>query len=185
MWAGPGTRPTGERGALPRLPDAAQGERIEQRLLGGPEGDLDLDSHPRCGEAEHVAGVVVTRDRRNPGVLVGEVEGVRHPAGGIGLLPAGEEGLWPCRPRCDRPALDLDRGVPGTSAAATDGVEAERGFRIAPGLGAVGGAVELDPAPEAAGATGFRRVADRRVVAVERQTDLPHVVVGTTAVRAG
>src|SRR6266487_3194244 len=74
MWAGPGTRPTGERGALPRLPDAAQGERIEQRLLGGPEGDLDLDSHPRCGEAEHVAGVVVTRDRRNPGVLVAEVE---------------------------------------------------------------------------------------------------------------
>src|SRR5215813_11789421 len=75
--------------------------------------------------------------------------------------------------------LSISNVVPGTSAAAPGRVEAERGLPIAPGLHSVGGAVELDPAPETAGATHVR--AQHRVVAVERQPDLPHVVVGTTA----
>jgi hypothetical protein len=49
--------------AVSAEPAKAVTVRIEQRLLGGPEVDLDLGSHPRWREAEHVAGAVVTRNR--------------------------------------------------------------------------------------------------------------------------
>src|SRR5512132_52945 len=70
-------------------------------LLGGPEGDLDLDSHAGRREAEDVAGVVVTRNRRDPGVQVGELGCRLGAAEGVGLLSGDEEGLWPCRPGSD------------------------------------------------------------------------------------
>jgi hypothetical protein len=39
------------------MPECTQGERTERRLPGGPEGDLDLDSHPRCAGAEGGLGI--------------------------------------------------------------------------------------------------------------------------------
>jgi hypothetical protein len=37
-----------EPGALPGLPSATQGERIEQQLLRGSEGDLEHEGDARC-----------------------------------------------------------------------------------------------------------------------------------------
>src|SRR5712691_2812859 len=167
--------------ALSWAAGCSPGGRIEQRLLRGPERDLDLNGHARCAEAEDLAAGVVPRRRRNPGVLVGERERLRHPAEGVGLRSARDE-----RPkiRRDRPVRDVNRGVTGTRPAPAYGVEAEGGLGIAPGLGAVGGAVELNPAPVATGAY-VRAQRQRRVVAVHREPDLPHVVVGTTAVGTG
>jgi hypothetical protein len=68
------------------------------------------------------------------------------PREGVSFLSARVEGFRPGRARLDRPALDLDRGVTSTGPAAADGVEAERQFRIAPGLRPVGGTVKLNPA---------------------------------------
>jgi hypothetical protein len=109
---GPARGCAGERGARRGLLDAARAERIGQWLRGRPEGDLDLDGHPRCGEAEHVGGVVMPRRRRNPGVLVGERVRLLHPAEGVGFCSARDE-----RPRSgDRPAGDVKRGVTGIGA---------------------------------------------------------------------
>src|SRR5437016_2998509 len=130
-----------------RAVECSPGGRIEQRLLRGPERDLDLNGHARCREAEDLAAGVMPRRRRNPGVLVGERERLRHPAEGVGLRSARDE-----RPQTGyRPARDVNRGVTGTRPAPAYGVEAEGGLGIAPGLGAVGGAVELNPAPVATG----------------------------------
>lgn len=64
------------------------------KLLCWPERDLDLDGHAgRSREAEHVGGAVMSRHRGDPGVLVGEVEGIAAAPEGVGLLAAGEEGL--------------------------------------------------------------------------------------------
>src|SRR5262249_59690866 len=43
----------------PGLPDAAQGARIDQRLLRGPERDLEVVGHPGC----RVERVVPSRGR--------------------------------------------------------------------------------------------------------------------------
>src|SRR5207249_12206783 len=67
-----------------------------------------------------------------------------------------------------------------TGPAAADAVEAEAALGIAPGLRPVGRAVELDPAPIAAGSLR----AEGSVVAVEGKADLPHVVAGPIAVGA-
>src|SRR5947208_16824473 len=106
---------------VPGLSSAAQAERIEQRLLGGPEGNLDLNGHARRREAEDVAGGVVPRPRRNPGVLAGERERLRRAAEGIGLSSARDEG--PIN-GVDRPARAVDRGVSGTRPAPAVAVSA-------------------------------------------------------------
>src|SRR5438876_5335057 len=166
-------------GSLPGL--ASPGRAMKEQLLRRPERDLNLDGHAGWRrEAQNLAGAVVTRDRRVPGVQVREVGRLRDPAEGIGLLAAREEGLRSRRARRDEPTLDLDRAVAGTGPAAADAVEAEAALGIAPGLRPVRRAVELNPAPIA---TGSLRAEDS-VVAVERKADLPHVVAGPTAVGA-
>jgi hypothetical protein len=116
--------------ALSRAAGCSPGERIGQRLLGGPEGDLDLGSHLRFAEPEYVVGVVVSRVRRNPGVLVAEGEGVLPSTEGVGLLAAGEEGAWPCRSRLDR----SPRARTGTSPPRLPSARRGRGsFSCPPG----------------------------------------------------
>jgi hypothetical protein len=63
-------------------------QRIGLLLFGGPEGDLDLDSHTRCREAEDLAAGVVPRYRGEPGVHAGERGRLLHPAEGAGLCSA-------------------------------------------------------------------------------------------------
>src|SRR5439155_1783909 len=90
--------------------------------------------------------------------------------------------------RAEVPRRDVDVLVAGPRAAGTAAarrVAAARELRVAPGLRAR--AVELDPAPEAAElGLALRALAHRRgrVVAVERDADLPRVVRRTAAVRA-
>src|SRR6266536_733193 len=153
-----------------------------RRLLRRSGRHLDLDRDAgRWVEAEDVSGCVVARNSGDAAIEMRDVEGRAGPPEGIRLLAVREERLWSCRPRFDRPALDLHGDVDGAGAAtAAEGVEAPSAFDVTPGLGPICRAVELGPGPEAA-----EIGAEVGIVAIERNADLPHVVVGTTAVRRG
>src|SRR6266540_6434384 len=153
-----------------------------RRLLRRSERHLDLDCNAgRWVEAEDVNGGVMTRHGGDAGIEVRDVEGRAGPPEGVRLLAIREKRLWSCRPRLDRPALDLHGDVDGAGAAATaKGVEAPRAFDVTPGRGPICRAIELGPGPEPAEVG-----TEVGVVAIERNADLPHVVVGSTPVRTG
>src|SRR6266545_5615487 len=114
----------------------ASARRTRRRLLRRSERHLDLDCNAgRWVEAEDVNGGVMTRHGGDAGIEVRNVEGRAGPPEGVRLLAIREERLWSCRPRLDRPALDLHGDVDGAgagAAATAEGVEAPRAFDVTP-----------------------------------------------------
>lgn len=80
--------------------------------MGRLERHLDLCRDARRSvEPEDLVGGVVTRDRGNAGVLIGDVEGVAVTSEAVGLFARGEERLGPGTAGSDVPVLDLDADV--------------------------------------------------------------------------
>src|SRR5215472_2951295 len=142
----------------PGLPNAAQGARVEQRLLRGPERDLKVVGHT----GRRVGGVVPGLDGDTR--VAEEVRVVGHAVDHVVVhvehLAAGVVRILRLR-SADVRAGDVYVRMK-SSATATAEVGAARDLRIT-GDRPVGEAVELDPAPTAAQAVG---AAERRVVAV-------------------
>src|SRR5215813_14427997 len=147
----------------PGLSDAAQGARIDQRLLRGPERDLDVVGHARRRVGRVVPGrgrdARITQEVR----VVGHA--VDHVVIDVEYRPAGRS---PQPGRAEVRGGDVYIRVKSSAAAATE-VAAAGELRIT-GDRPVGEAVELNPAPKAAQAVG---AAEGQVVAVARNPHLP------------
>jgi len=127
---------------LPGLPNAAQGARIEQRLLRGPERDLDVVGHPRRRVGRVVPGL--DRDTRITQEVRVVGHAVDHVAVDVEHLPAGR---IPRLGRADVRAGDVYIRMTSPAAATAAEVAAARQLRIT-GDCPIGEAVELDPAPK-------------------------------------
>src|SRR5262249_59238095 len=134
----------------PGLPDAAQGARIGQRLLRGPERDLDVVGHARRRVGRVVPGL--GRDARITQEIGVVGHAVDHVAVDVEHLAVGVVRIlrlgW-----ADVRAGDVDVRMTSSAATAAAEVAAAGELRIA-GDRPIGEAVELDPAPKAAQAVG-------------------------------
>src|SRR6266540_6089073 len=175
------------RQASPWVAERNPGRAKRERLLRGPERDLEgegdtrrwvervvpsLDRYTRVAEE---VGVVDDR-RRRPVARERHLVAVHveHLAAGVvRIVRLG---------RADVHAGGVNVSVPRASAgtASADAVAAAGELRIARDR-PVHGPIELDPSPKASEIIP----AEGRVIAIERQADLPGVVAGTAAVCTG
>src|SRR5947207_13262503 len=132
--------------ALPGLPRATQGERVERQLPRGSEGDLELEGDTRCRVERVVPGLGWDARIAEKIRIVGLA--VYHVAVDVEDLRARRPKVRIVRPRrLEMGARDVHVRMLRTSEAAA--MAAARRLLIACDR-PIGEAVELDPAPAAA-----------------------------------
>jgi hypothetical protein len=142
-----------------------------------PVRDLNVEGETGCSDAEEISRVVVPRRCWDTCVDVLGIEGLRLAAESIDFTGDPEVPVG-----TDVPTQNVDPDMAGSRSAAPNRMTAKRELCISPRCRS--GSVKLSPTPLSSWAAKCRAGIRLWVGAVLREADLPHLMRGTTAVRA-